>query len=394
MGAKLADTKTAFITYSWDSESHKDWVRALAKRLVENGVHVHLDQWDVQFGDSLTHFMDKCLPEADFVLVVCTPPYAVKSTGRLGGVGYEAQIITASIAAGIPRNKFIPIVRDGSLTPGQSDCAIPPHFFGVYALDARTHLNEDAFFENLLRHIYGQPVLQRPTLGPQPNFSVKNQSAPETETARLANIAVEKWDLVSGVVKNELHPETFSIPTEASRRTLDHGDFVKLYFNYAHPENEEEQFAGERMWVEVTSSIGPYYVGKLSNQPACTSDWHDLDYGSSIVFLPEHVISVDKGGKDAEEARKNDLEFTDIIATVFSNFGISDGDEDEVKVLLRILENERRFHPGADLDMLWDDVSTRVEYLPGSKDAARAMWFAMLAEDEEDQSVPPEMGAT
>jgi hypothetical protein len=49
--------KSVFISYSWDDDAHKQWVRELAERLVANGVHAHLDQWDVQYGDSLTQFM-------------------------------------------------------------------------------------------------------------------------------------------------------------------------------------------------------------------------------------------------------------------------------------------------------------------------------------------------
>jgi hypothetical protein len=29
-----------FISYSWDSEAHKDWVRSLATELMSNGVNV------------------------------------------------------------------------------------------------------------------------------------------------------------------------------------------------------------------------------------------------------------------------------------------------------------------------------------------------------------------
>jgi hypothetical protein len=53
-------------------------------------------------------------------------------------------------------------------------------------------------------------------------------------------------------------------------------------------ETDELGFAGERMWVRVTGAEGPYYVGKLSNVPTGIP----LRFGSKVVFLPEHVISV------------------------------------------------------------------------------------------------------
>jgi hypothetical protein len=35
------------VSYSHDSELHKDWVLTLATRLVANGVNIFLDQWDL-----------------------------------------------------------------------------------------------------------------------------------------------------------------------------------------------------------------------------------------------------------------------------------------------------------------------------------------------------------
>ena len=39
-----------FISYSWDSEDHKDWVRELADCLASNGIDITLDQYDLQIG--------------------------------------------------------------------------------------------------------------------------------------------------------------------------------------------------------------------------------------------------------------------------------------------------------------------------------------------------------
>jgi hypothetical protein len=61
----------------------------------------------------------------------------VKSMRRQGGVGYEAQIVSARIAASIPRSKFVPVIRAGELKPGEPDCAIPPHFQGIRTVDMR-----------------------------------------------------------------------------------------------------------------------------------------------------------------------------------------------------------------------------------------------------------------
>src|SRR4051812_4206291 len=109
---------TAFISYSWDDEEHGLWVENFAARLRRNGVDVRLDRWDIQPGQSLTQFMEVQVTSCDFVLIICTPNYADRSVNRTGGVGYEQQIITAQLTAGIPRERFIPIVRSGEFRPG------------------------------------------------------------------------------------------------------------------------------------------------------------------------------------------------------------------------------------------------------------------------------------
>ena len=78
-----------FISYSWDSESHKDWVRFFAEQLQKNGVFVYLDQWDIALGDDLPHYMETSIRDSDFVLLVCSPSFAQKANSGKGGVGYE-----------------------------------------------------------------------------------------------------------------------------------------------------------------------------------------------------------------------------------------------------------------------------------------------------------------
>ena len=88
---------TAFISYSWDSEAHIHWVRALAERLRGDGVVAVLDQWETQPGDALPAFMEAAIRNNDFVIVVCTPRYKQRSDARQGGVGYEGDIMTGQL---------------------------------------------------------------------------------------------------------------------------------------------------------------------------------------------------------------------------------------------------------------------------------------------------------
>lgn len=285
-----------FISYSWDDTAHKEWVRLLAERLVTNGVSVALDQWDVRPGESLTSFMEVQASKCDHVLIVCTPTYASKSTERKGGVGYEQQIISGQIAAGIERRKFIPIVRKGEFTPG-NDCAIPPHFLGILALDMRDGTHFDDVFEVLIRTIFREPKFIRPELGKKPDFTGVPRLP--TRALRLPSLEFDGWELRSGVASAEAHPNTFQIPSVEDRSSIGIGDVIKLHFCVAaHDDEDPEQttIINERMWVVVKGASGPYLWGVLDNVPSWSDDQDaddiDLKVGSEVVFLPEHIINI------------------------------------------------------------------------------------------------------
>lgn len=53
-----------FVSYSWDSEDHKTWVRELSERLIKNGIDVRLDQWHVAPGKVLLNLWNKKLHQA------------------------------------------------------------------------------------------------------------------------------------------------------------------------------------------------------------------------------------------------------------------------------------------------------------------------------------------
>lgn len=287
-----------FISYSWESDEHKGWVRSLSGRLTKNGINVRLDQWHIVPGQSLTQFMEAEVHACDFALVICTKDYCRKSLSRAGGVGYEQQIITGNIVAGMPREHFIPVVRDGEFAPG-SECSIPGQFLGVYAVDMREDADMDKATEELLRAIFKQSGVTQPPIGPRPVFpSPRTEATAATldeslEDMRLADLELDGWHLRSGVASHHKWPETFEIPDERERRSLVDGDIVKLQFDISISHDDEfGDVSSERMWVINHGRSGPYYLGELNNVPACSDEQEHLKVGDRVVFLPEHVISI------------------------------------------------------------------------------------------------------
>src|SRR5690606_23141434 len=110
----MQNNPKTFISYAWESDEAKAWTKLLATRLRGDGVDAKIDQWEVVPGDQMPHFMEKSVRDNDYVLIICTPKYKVKSDGRQGGDGYEGDIMTAEVLQTSNHRKFIPILRSGT----------------------------------------------------------------------------------------------------------------------------------------------------------------------------------------------------------------------------------------------------------------------------------------
>jgi hypothetical protein len=97
----------AFLSYSWDDDTHTEWVEQLATKLRSDGIDVSLDRWHAAPGDRLPEFMESAVRENDFVIAICTPRYKERSEGHSTGVGYEGGIMTAYAFMGRDNRKFI-----------------------------------------------------------------------------------------------------------------------------------------------------------------------------------------------------------------------------------------------------------------------------------------------
>jgi len=142
--------RSAFMSYSWDNDEHRQWVLDLATRLRADGVETILDQWHLVPGDQLPAFMETAVRESDHVLIVCTPRYKEKSDRREGGVGYEGDIITGEVFTTRDERKFIPILRRGEWTD-----STPTWLAGRYYIDLRDTPYNENHYRDLLTTLLG-----------------------------------------------------------------------------------------------------------------------------------------------------------------------------------------------------------------------------------------------
>lgn len=167
-----------FVSYSHDSQAHKDWVLALATRLLANGVDFVFDQWDLTLGSDLARFMEAGLIAADRVLAVCTAAYVGKANAGRGGVGYEKVILTAQLMRDVTADRIIPIIRDNALA-----VPVPTFLDGRVYIDFRDDASYEATYAELIHDVHGRKVSPRPRMGPNPFV----ESTPAPQSPRLSH---------------------------------------------------------------------------------------------------------------------------------------------------------------------------------------------------------------
>lgn len=198
-----------FISYSWDSEEHKEWVRSLALSLRNTGIDAVIDQTHLSLGARNPEFMERSVRESARVLVVCTEKYKRRFDRREGGAGYEGHIITGEIISEVGQSKFVPVLRSGDWQN-----ALPTALSGINGVDLRC--DSPTEHKRLLKDLHGisdvSPVGKRPewlsrvpsrpeslviatsSTGPDPNeYWQQRKGLPDTEILRKVWAAKPRW---------------------------------------------------------------------------------------------------------------------------------------------------------------------------------------------------------
>lgn len=165
------DHRRVFVSYSWDNDSHKEWVFKLCQDLRSKGVEAIIDQ-AMRKGKDLLDFMEKGIANAHRVLVVGTPNYKRKSEEEKGGVKYEQNIIKASILHGIGSDRYITILREGK----SFEKSFPAVISTKGGYDMR---NDDDYQEHLtalVHEIYDMPVVVLNPIGAVPEFARQDEN--------------------------------------------------------------------------------------------------------------------------------------------------------------------------------------------------------------------------
>ncbi len=176
-----------FISYSWSSPQHEQWVLDLAERLSGDGVIVILDKWDLKEGQDKHVFMEQMVNDKSIkkVLIICDKVYQTKADNRKGGVGTETQLISKEVYESTGQEKFIPIVREHD---GPNNPCIPHYVASRIYIDLSSDEKFEENYQKLIRNLYDKPLLKKPTLGTPPVYILETEPFTLKTSHKVAEI--------------------------------------------------------------------------------------------------------------------------------------------------------------------------------------------------------------
>jgi hypothetical protein len=193
----LRGPKRVFLSYAWEDDSYRSWVKQLAVRLREDGVEARLDAWDLVDTDHLGEFMGREVRLANWVLVLCSPSYqskvrATEEGARVAGVGWEMRLLSGRMLADNERKVLAALAR-GTWTE-----AAPDELKGQVHFDLSNPATFEGEYRRLLQAITGTseraPALGQPPPGlrDDPAVALRGPSESSGRTASATGLAGER----------------------------------------------------------------------------------------------------------------------------------------------------------------------------------------------------------
>lgn len=277
--------KKAFISYSWDSNEHQEWVLNLAKDLIEKfGIDVILDQFELSAGKDLTYFMESAIDQASKVLVILTPNYKLKSETRKSGVGYETSMITQEIfESPITKVKFIPILRKGNLDDSSPRFLKSKLYHNM--VDDNLYINK---IYELAKTIYEHPLQEKPALGEIPDFS-KKELDPVIDIINLVVSEEKLNNEINSILHSTEGVEMFNRETIRLNELLkEKVEYYKSATNiqFTIESNNYSTIIIHALGFSVSFSWGLSYSNTTENAELVVRYWKGSLYLKNVNYFP------------------------------------------------------------------------------------------------------------
>jgi hypothetical protein len=293
-----------FISYAWTSPEHIEWVVQLASDLRGMGVDVVLDKWDLKEGHDANAFMESMVTDPDVtkVIMVCDAAYAAKADKRAGGVGTEAQIISAKLYAKKDQNKFVAVVRERD---AEGNALVPTFYASRVYIDLSEADLYGPNVEQLLRWIFDKPLFVKPPIGQRPTYldqpdeqrtgnSALHRAALDALKRHTPNALMLVEDYFQSVVEGlESHriPQGFDIAqfedalmASLARFLPTKSELVELFGLLCRTQDNED---AQRIVVRFFEGVAQYQV-----IPDKVNHYHDFDWDNFKFIASELYLTL------------------------------------------------------------------------------------------------------
>lgn len=173
---EMAIPLRVFVSYSWDSVEHKEWVLKFVNMLRDRwGVNAKCDVFITQSNTTnLNHMMVEEIKDSDYVLIILTESYAEKANKLEGGVGFETKLLISECKNNL--RKIIAVVREKER---KAEDVIPYYLQGVHYIDFSDSSNWDESWETLIYRIYQKDKIKLEPIGKPPVLKTKKMNFEE-----------------------------------------------------------------------------------------------------------------------------------------------------------------------------------------------------------------------
>ena len=269
-------------------------------------------------------FMERAIVENDFVLIVCTPRLRNRWESRLGGVGFESNLITAQVFAGGADRSVIPILRSGNW-----DEASPMWLRSKSYVDLSDGItNYEQNYRELVNTILGTRE-QAPPIGVQDMQSSGRRVQADSKRSGQSNDQIQTQESTSRPVSSNLKVARRFSELERERFMREAFDYIVAFFENSlgalESQNDHVNTNCQRVnelrfeakvfvegsvksrcaiWVDSSmGSLGLYYS---ANEYGGWSKWISVGDNGYAQFL-SLVMSSDFGNSEPTELTSKDV---------------------------------------------------------------------------------------
>jgi hypothetical protein len=305
-----------FISYSHESNEHKNWVLRLASDLRNHGVDAVLDVWDLKPGDDVARFMEH-LASVDRVVIVCSEQYAQKAVVGKGGVGYETMLVTAEILQDRGVVKFIPVLRNN---PRKT---LPPFLRTRLWIDFELDNDYPAKLEELIRALHEAPLHQKPPIGKNPfsgglpvrdvfadDWFSKHQSAAMSEVQNRGAFMEVAFGISNYTIKSE-HRAILNIAERSAIHTFGWPIGVVLHVDDNKPIPDADGIVAKITSCYSTCERFDYWTLRLNGDFYLAHNLFENERDPNAIFFNTRIV------RTAEALM--------YCRNLYSNLGIEDG---------------------------------------------------------------------